>query len=78
MTRTPEDLQIGIAAEWLRSNEGQTDEKSSCIAVADWIEALRYERKLRSAARSGGVTVARLRRKLAESRANELTKGSRT
>ena len=64
--RRPPREQVDIAAAWLRSNEGDGGEAEACAAVAAWIEHEAYEGELRSAARKGGVSVARLRRKLAE------------
>jgi hypothetical protein len=62
--------QIGIALDWLRSNEGDNGESDACQAVADWLEHQETERQLRGAARSGGVPVAALRRKLKENAAS--------
>lgn len=62
----PTDEQIRMAAEWLRINEGEEGEAQACHAVADWIEHEADERVLRSEARKAGVTVARLRRMLAD------------
>lgn len=62
----PSKEQIDIALLWLRVNEGDGEEAAACEAVAAWIEAMEVERFLRNEARKCGVTVARLRRKLAE------------
>lgn len=67
--KMPPQDQIDIAVLWLQSNEGVDGECEACQAVAAWVDHLAREAFLRKAAREGGVTVARLRRKLAEQRA---------
>lgn len=69
MAKLPTDQQVGVAVMWLRLNEGKDGETEACHAVADWIEHEAFEAMLRSEARSAGVPVARLRRKLAAGRA---------
>lgn len=64
--RQPSEEQINIATAWLRDNEGDDGEADACRAVADWIRHLANEAFLRNSARKAGVTVARLKRKLAE------------
>lgn len=69
MIRPPATEQIEQAAEWLRINEGDEGEAEACHAVADWILAVDDDRSLRLQARRAGVTVARLRRAIAEQKA---------
>lgn len=64
--KMPPDAKLNTAIAWLESNEGEGDEGAACKAVAAWLEHQRDERLIRSAAREGGVTVAALRRKLAQ------------
>lgn len=66
--RMPPQSQTDIAVQWLLSNEGRDGEAEACKAVAEWIDHLQSEAYLRKTARAAGVTVARLRRKLAENR----------
>jgi DNA-binding phage protein len=56
--------QLQVAALWLENNEG--DEGADCMVVAKWLQHVANENFLRSTARKAGVTVTRLRRKLAE------------
>ena len=56
--------QLQLAALWLENNEG--DEAGDCKAVAEWLKHEADEAMIRSEARRGGVTVAALRRKIAE------------
>ena len=60
----PTQEQIDIAALWLEGNEGDGMERAACVTVADWIREQANDRMLRQEARTAGVTVANLRRKL--------------
>ena len=64
--RKPTNEQFDVAIMWLQNNEGDGDEGEACKAVAEWLDHLMSEDWLRSQAREAGVTVATLRRKLAE------------
>jgi len=64
--RMPPQEQIDVARMWLESNEGDANESAACKAVAAWIDHMAREAFLRQAAREGGITVATLRRRLAE------------
>ena len=67
--RMPRDELLRIAIAWLENNEGDGIEKEACEAVAEWLQHELNERFLRDEARKAGIPVARLRRKLAESKA---------
>lgn len=66
--RIPPQEQIDISILWLESNEGDEGEADACKAVAAWIQHEATESMLRREARSAGMPVARLRRKLAINR----------
>ena len=61
----PTAEQFGTAIMWLENYESADEAGEACRAVAEWLEYQEQERTLRLAAREGGVTVARLRRKMA-------------
>lgn len=63
--KMPKEDAIDAAIAWLLCNEGGGGEAEQCRDVAYWIGHLRDEAVLRSEARKGGVTVARLRREWA-------------
>jgi hypothetical protein len=50
-TPFPTETQVGIALDWLRSNEGDNGEAEACRALADWAEEFFEDRWLRSAER---------------------------
>lgn len=62
--KCPTQEQMDTAIMWLRSNEGVDGESERCEAVAAWLDDMMLQKQLREAARSGGVPVAALRRKL--------------
>lgn len=64
--KMPGNEKLNIAIDWLRSNEGTNGEADACVTVANWIEHEERERYLRHTARVAGVSIARLRRKIAE------------
>jgi hypothetical protein len=68
--KMPTDEQIDVAIEWLHNNEGDENDshagKQACEAVAKWLDHESRERMLRRLARDGGVTVAALRRRIAD------------
>lgn len=64
--RMPGTDELNTAIAWLRSNEGSNGEADRCAAVADWIEHEETERYIRHTARQAGVTIAAVRRKIAE------------
>lgn len=53
--KLPSDDHIQTALLWLRSNEGEGEEKEACEAVADWLETFAQNDWLRRAARDAGV-----------------------
>jgi hypothetical protein len=65
MKRPTED-QFAIARLWLEGNEGEGEERGACEAVARWIAHEERERWLRRQARTHGITVAVMRRKVDE------------
>jgi hypothetical protein len=63
--QTPTDQQFETAIMWLQSNEGEGEEAEACNAVASWIEQHRTNAMLREVARKAGVSVTKLRKRLA-------------
>ena len=66
--RRPTDQQIEIACLWLEANEGESEEQQACRSVAAWLEHQAAERMLRQEAKSAGVPVTAVRRRLAEAK----------
>lgn len=64
MPAWPTQEQIEVAADWLRYNEGEGHEGAACRAVADWIEALALDHRLKSLARENQIPVAVFRRRV--------------
>lgn len=60
----PTDEQFQYATEWLRYNEGAQGEEQACLAVADWLEAFRFDAYLKVQANHAKIPVAALRRRL--------------
>jgi hypothetical protein len=58
--------QFETAIMWLQVNDGDKGEAEACSAVADWIEHLRDEERLKQIARQAGVSVPEARRRLKE------------
>ena len=67
------DMDLAIAAKWLRCNDGDDGESDACARVADWLDAERKRRSdeaiLRKAARECGVSPAVARKALIRRRA---------
>lgn len=66
--RRPTDQQIEIACLWLEANEGEGEERQACRSVAAWLEHQAAGRMLRQEAKTAGIPVAAVRRRLAESK----------
>ena len=66
--KMPSTEALDVAIAWLECNEGTGDEGAACKAVASWLEHMNREAWLRHEARAAGVPVARLRRKLAQTK----------
>lgn len=60
---TVEDMEL--AAEWLRSNEGDNGESETCSRVATWLDAYALEMQIRAAARKVGCTVKYFKKHMA-------------
>lgn len=62
--KAPTPDQMRLAAEWLRENEGEGEERESCQAVAAWLKHQADASDLRQACREAGVPVAKIRKRL--------------
>ena len=54
------------AALWLEANEGDDDERSPLLRVAQWLEHQADGKELRDAAREHGLPVGKLRAAMAK------------
>lgn len=64
MRKFPTQEQIDTAVLWLGINEGDGRERESCEAVALWLAEEIRDRYIRSAARSAGLPMAKVRARL--------------
>ena len=60
--KKPTAEQLVTAILWLEKYKG--DEADACRAVAEWLFHLTHEDRIRRAARTAGIPVATVRRKL--------------
>lgn len=67
-TKPATSKQIETAIEVLRAYDGEMepDNQRDVDAVIDWLDGLLADRTIRSVARERGLTVAQVRRKMAE------------
>lgn len=65
MKKPPSVEEMGTAAEWLKSNEGDNGESEACSRVADWLAAYAQEVEIRAAARRVGCSVSYFKKHVA-------------
>lgn len=62
--KKPNEDQIFIAIEWLRTNEGEDGEEVACKAVADYLEDMIIGRNLRRVSKDSGIPIKFIKQKL--------------